>query len=201
MGHVEQDAILGKGGVEGRGSILLPAGQLAVIACYQVGMLCSQLLEATHEHPFGQQMVGGRERRVVDHEVDGCTEVGYIAAEGILWVGRHLQAVEVERKVRLHQWGKGGVAVRFVLTARPSHAAEGLHRFTAWGIQDRHTVATDHLLGIAIQINVLLCCVGHHCSSFLIQSNPCCSMRLASSGPPVLTMRPPMSTCTTSGFR
>ena len=41
----------------------------------------------------------------------------------------------------------------------------------------------------------------HSPASSFIQSKPLLSISAASSGPPVLTMRPSMRTCTTSGFR
>ena len=132
--------------------------------------------------------------------IEGChTLVGLCQGAAIRHVG-HLQRSQTDAvvgcKVGLHV----GVFITLHLTRWKSLRTETPEGGLACRIHHRQAALGDDSGRLAIEVNVLL--LGTHTpTSSLIQSKPRSSISSASSGPAVLTMRPPMSTCTMSGFR
>ena len=131
---------------------------------------------------------------VVDHKIDRGGEVGDVAAERLVGVGGNAQPREVQPIV----WREGRwhirVAIALVLPGGEAQLLKDLCRLLSLLVEEGRRMGVKQCALTAEQINILGNRV--HSNSSFIQSKPRRSISVANSGPPVLTMRPPMSTCT-----
>ena len=137
-----------------------------------------------------------------EHRVERHNGVGGVGQRAVLFgAGRGvLRRREADAVVGGEVLPDVGVAVALLLHRGEALPLEQGAGPVAQGVEALVAAGEDRLALRAVKVDILLLRHQRPTSSF-IQSNPRRSISPASSGPPVLTMRPSMSTWTTSGLR
>ena len=200
FGNVDEQSVLGEHRVQGIQPVLAAAGQAAITVLDELGVFCRSLGQRHHQDALGK---GGRGESpvietVVDDEVERCAQVGHVAAEYFIRIYGNVDVSEVQPIVGGKRLGNVGVLVALQLLRGESQAAEILAGLFARLVQQWGGMFINHPTALLVEFNILKSSFHH---SLINWSKPLFSIIMATSGPPVWTILPPMSTCMMSGFR
>ena len=95
------------------------------------------------------------EEHIVDHEIEARAQIRYIATEGVVWVNRYLEAIQVYTIVELKQLLNISVLISLHLFRREALPAEVLKGLIAHGIHRLRSMIKNDLPRLLVQLNIL----------------------------------------------
>ena len=104
--NINKKTVLRQHCVERSYRIFSRFGYFRVIFCDEIGIFCCFLAKRTDDHSVGKKPSLGQclvVKSVVKNKVKRCTEIGNIALEILLWIGRNVQPVDVQTVVGSEQ--------------------------------------------------------------------------------------------------
>ena len=206
---IDKQAVLYQHRIQSRQRVFTRRSKTTVMLLQQVGTFLRSLAKRTNHHPLRQRScrLGFIVESIVHNEIKRRAQIGHITREHIIRIHGNIQTFQVYSVIRCKSRRHIGILVPFCLLCRELQPAEILISLPTMRIQHSRTVSGNHVRIPVKQIYILLFAVhvrlSFHCpaTSALIQSKPLFSISVANSGPPDLTIRPSINTCTKSGFK
>ena len=161
--HIDKESVLCQHRVQRRHRVLFGLGNLTIVLRYQVGMVVCCVAKTLQDDALGQLCLRQRflVELVIDDKIERSAEVGHIAMEDIIRVDRDVDAVDVQSIVGRKELLHVGVLIALDLARREALPLEVLISLVAQCVERRCAVLSNHLPGLAVEVDILLFCLSH----------------------------------------